>query len=683
MNTLRLARTAFLATLLGAAASTALAETQYFEGEYVCKNVVRHNFWAVDLGAKTAQIGIRRADRVNRPSLGSGSLEIEGDKVTLIGDRNTNLYANGTLADDGSALDLIWTNKQGKVNADCTPFTLTQTNDTPTDRWDAYLTLAETAEPITDDMERSLAMARELPHADLLPALDQQAYRQKRQAANKGFRTRYQSQIPKLIAASPVETPEGREQLRAELNRMQKFKFRVDLGGLYAQHLYRNDIAPDPAFFSDEAEACQLFKANPQFFSTDHLEAFVGLPRYWWTREQASALIERTESCAAQDLKVKRVADALVKSISTRFPELDAAVNAKQFLEDEAERHAALEPGLSAIADSGSFSIDRNKRNQLRISEAYYDLFYLEQVADAQTASLEVAKTEVDTMFDGETPIDVGTSIIASSVVACDEAFGRSHYNAASPMALLHKRCHDTASSVMKQRLETKLAAMQSGDFEAKDLEKDGKFELDSGTQRAAGILGLRELLSRYQSEQKTAQNKLIEIQVAKIDAALVVATDGDSAEFDALCEQADGNRALAQACDRGAKELAEGRLQAQCDAKIAASSLAEEYRDDVIAYTSPRTGQKAEVPVRDLICLMTRGDSFDFQTSGFSVWTTTQFTLGPKGDPNALVGDLALVSEDGSKVVWEVEALDSAPKGFKDIEPAIIIGCIAEKVRC
>ena len=172
-------------------------------------------------------------------------------------------------------------------------------------------------------------------------------------------------------------------------------------------------------------------------------------------------------------------------------------------------------------------------------------------------------------------------------------------------------------------------------------------------------------------------------VRVAKIEAAVARASDGDNEEFNALCEDVQNNRAMAQACGRGHEAIKAVRLQAQCDEKLAGSSLAEEYLDDVIAYTSPRNGEKAEVPVRELVCLMTRGDQFSFQTSGFSVWTTTQFTLGPKGDPDALVGDLALISEDGTRAVWEVEAIDSAPKGFEEIEPAVIIGCIAEKVRC
>jgi len=276
----RYARTAILAALLGATTATAYADTQYFEGEYVCKDIPRHNFWAVDLDAKTVQLGIRRLDRVNNPNLRTGTLEIDGNTLTLTGERNTNLYAKGTVSEDGRALDLTWTGRKGKPRAGCAPFTLTQTEDTPTARWDAFLALAEAPEPTTDDMENSLAMAREMPHAELLPALDQQVYRQKRQAANRDFRTRYQNRVPAIIAASSVATPEDRDKLRDELKRMKTFGFRIDLPGLYARHLYRNDITPSPAYLTAGEENCQPFKTNAQFFSTDHLEGFVGLPRY-------------------------------------------------------------------------------------------------------------------------------------------------------------------------------------------------------------------------------------------------------------------------------------------------------------------------------------------------------------------------------------------------------------------
>jgi len=361
---------------------------------------------------------------------------------------------------------------------------------------------------------------------------------------------------------------------------------------------------------------------------------------------------------------------------------MEAAVNAKQFLEDESTRHTALKPGLAAIKDTNSFSIDRNKRNELRVSDAYYALFYQGRVADILTASEETVRADIDTMFDGETAI-VPSTVFGGGIQNCDGAFGSNHYGNKTSMSELHEYCQATASNVLKERLDTKLALLKSDDITAEDLKSGGKFALDNPTKTAAIKLGLIDLANAYEAALRDTQTGFVTRQVAKIDAAVARVTEGDTSEFEALCENADGNRATAQACDRGTEALNAIRLQAQCNAKLASSSLDEEYLDDVIAYTSPRTGDKAEVPVRDLVCLMTRGDEFNFQTSGFSIWTTTQFTLGPKGDPDALVGDLALISEDGTKAVWEVETLDSTPKGFEDIEPAIIIGCIAEKVRC
>ena len=676
------ARTVLLAGLLGATGSMAQAETQYYEGTFTCKGIERHNFWAVDLDEKTAQVGIRRADRTNNPTINPATLEIDGDDIKLAGTRNARFFAKGTLSDGNNALSLIWTNKQGKVTATCDPFTLTRTDDTPEARWDAYIALVETPEPTTDDMERSIALTRQLPHADLLPALDQQAYRQKRQAANKAFRQRYQTRIPAIIAASAVATPEDRETLRAELTRMQNFKFRVDLPGLYAQHLYRNDVAPEPAFFSN-GEDCAQFSTKPQFYSVDHIENFVGLPRYWWTREQANGVIQQAESCAEQDPAMAGAVNQMTKAISSRFPELEAAVEAKQFLEDEATRHAALEPGLAAIKDSASFSIDRNKRNQLRVSEAYYGLFYRDAVTDIRTASVTAAKDTVPAIFADDTPIMPSTGFGSNSIQNCDDAFGARHYDAASPMAQVHKHCLAVAASALEDRINTKLAALESDDVAIDDLGPNGELSLDRNTQNAAARLGLGEILGQHSAAFSAAQANVLKVRVAKIEAAVARVTEGDSAEFDALCKDVQPNRAMAQACGRGHEAIKALRLQAQCDAKLAGSSLAEEYLDDVIAYTSPLDGRKAEIPVRELVCLMTRGDQFSFQTSGFSVWTTTQFTLGPKGAPDALVGDLALISEDGTRAVWEVEAIDSAPKGFEEIEPTVIIGCIAEKVRC
>ena len=535
-------------SFLAASASSAQAETAYFEGTYACKKNETRSFWVLNFEDNEAQFGLRRLNNRRKSGFENGTLVRDGQNIQIKGSNNDSFDARGTLSADGAALDLVWFNRKGQVLKRCQPFTLTKTDASPVEQWETLIALLDTPAPTADDFEKVLTLSRKLPNHEFLPTLDQQNYRKKRQTGYLQFNQRYKKRIPQLLAEADVATPEDRAKLRTEMVRMAKLGHHADLTSHYAQRLYRSDHDVVPAFFGEQPGHCEVLKVKGNFSSATNIENFVGLPRYWWTREQATDIIERAENCAANDRATAKTAKRMIKAISREFPGFEASVNAKTFLEDEASKHAALEPGLASLAETAQYTVPANKRRQLGVSEIFYQLFYSDGVGEAKAASIETGKAEVEKMFEGDAPIKPSSGL-GKAPLRCSEIFGIRFDDVESPYAQLNEHCRETAKGIMQKHLETLTVALNSGEHTSEDLAEGSELDFNRDSLRAATQLGLHDQASAYFNELNTKRLKLINNRMNKAILSMATGKGGDTAAFDALCKDAEHFQGLEHVC--------------------------------------------------------------------------------------------------------------------------------------
>lgn len=543
-------------SFLAASANSAHAETAYFEGNYVCGKQETRSFWALNFENNEVHFGLRRLNvqsfvgNNNNSGFETGTLVRDGQNIQIKG-ANFSFDARGTLSADGTALDLAWFNK-GQVLKRCQPFALTNTVASPVKQWDALIALLNTPAPTVVDMETMGTLVRKLPNRKFLPTLDQQNYQKKRQKSFVPFLGRYRDGIPQVLAETEVATPEDRAKLRSEMIRMSKLGYRAALTSHYAQRLYQSNQDVVPAFFGDQAGHCEQLKGKIKLSSAEDVENFVGLPRYWWTREQATDIIERAENCGANDRAIARSAKQLVTAISRQYPQFEASVSAKKILVDEANKHAALEPGIASLAQTAQYTIPANKRRQLGTSQFFYQLFYLDGIAEAKAASIKTGKEEVEKMFEGDAPIKPSSGL-AKAPLRCSEVFGIRFDDIESPYAQLNDHCRETAKAIMQNRLETLSAALNSSEPAVEDLVEGGELDFNRDSLRAATQLDLQDQANAYFEDLNTKlsskMSNHMSKQISKGIRAIILSNGEDVGAMGALCDDAEQFKEFEHMC--------------------------------------------------------------------------------------------------------------------------------------
>lgn len=380
------------------------AESKFYRGTHLCNGALSLDDWEALPGQARFNVFFRRADGLSFEAL-ELTAQSTGDGLLLSDGRGRPWLALRTQP-DGERLHGRWLTSQGKPQSACEPFTVERTESVKA-RMDGLFALLGAAEPTVGTARAAAAEQRRLPPIALLPELDQQAYRQRYAEAAPAFWKRFYATERKRLAEHPIETPEERTRLIAQVREGTGAAVTpqgsLDRDGAALQSaLDRLRLVADR--LADRSSPLRALPADGlcerisdfSFIDTDRLELAVGLPVEYWDRAFTEGLVKAAQAC--------KDGRTVVRLLTQSYPEIEKRGRSAAWLREQRERLLALPLTLAAFRDTNGLHLSQEDLRRNDIPRAAYERFVGSSL-ESRRADMERAATrEVEEGFARETP---------------------------------------------------------------------------------------------------------------------------------------------------------------------------------------------------------------------------------------------------------------------------------------
>ncbi|MHA3916415.1 hypothetical protein [Halovulum sp. GXIMD14793] len=357
----KLSLSTILVALCGPVCAVAEPIENYFRADpYSCRDKTYLAEWSVfgdTADAVTLNVFVRRTNRSNFDGstwkLQASDLETT---VDINGSNGRPLYRiSGILTETPEVISL---DRKGEVVPECDQ--VLKQVASPTERYADLLDLLKTPAPQPRDGLSVYHKLEQLPPLKMLPTLEQRSTKTELKTLQRSFWDNYRA------AASTTETPEllaGIAEVwltRKDDSRRRWHSENVLLAqNAFAKSLMSKDESPATMRVTETNLFCaRIDQIRNEWDWTNYLELATGLPVEFWTSEIAKDYLSKVENCENNR--------TFVKTLSERWPEIEARGAGLKRLEEERDKLAAMEVTLDSVAAANWLQTDRKLLNELR-----------------------------------------------------------------------------------------------------------------------------------------------------------------------------------------------------------------------------------------------------------------------------------------------------------------------------
>ena len=646
-HTMQLRITLLTAALLTSGAS--FAATQYYGGMYQCKSPGYLNL-AVSEG-KPANIDLRYY-LVEEDSYYHLKGEAEWGK-------NGGEFRDGSIGLRVKDNKATWLGWDGKVNEDCTPFTL-NARKPPLEEAQALLELLKTAGTDATGV-RSVAEAETaVPPADMLPELDRTATKQAIDQARSDYWARAFADRRQKVTTMPI-TGDGKDYLstvqpllNADMGPRGLFR-RYDNAAaaqkyenaLIAYRLAITGLDPMLARRSTK-ELCDRLNMFSGWYAntSERLQIATGIPFAFWTRDIAQETIDQLRNCKQGD-----AADWIVDN----FPTITQAADTYQAIIPKIKEMLALPDDHDTLVKTGGLTLDKTLREQYKLKNDDIDLM--------SGGALGQKRETIKNKISGDIPAIIDKALAEqeyrSQYKLCEELFEQ------TGMRDLVQQCAEIAPAHMAQ------AALNKAIANADNIHSIAAAREADWLQLPRVNNASDEAIAKAEAALEPARERIAKLILSDIDAQ--IAASPDSALSSDACPDAYRVPVTIQrafdSCVARVRAHNSAVAEAKCQTAIAASG-AKDIAENRIRLYSWRKGGEVEVNIGKLIC-----DSDMPITIGKSGWLSSSRELKAGVDGEEIIATIKPDKDD----VWTITAV----KGWTPPQDTPVSICLWNREVC
>lgn len=654
---MRMQKTLAAATVIAAASALPVlaAETIYVSGANVCGGNVHTNNWRISLQDNGTALFT-----VYQQQLGSSRVMVrefqgqpQGESYLLT--QKGHPWASVKI--DNDKVVGRWNNGNGVADVNCDPFSLAKVSD-PRTRFDEILGIYEVEEPSVEDAVRVAALAKFLPHVELLPELDQRSYQNRISGAYGKFWSRFFEIELKRKKDASLETPKDREKYLEEIRQMTDSNFGPE-GGIAnsgatkrfsvallkagADRLADTDSPMQPLPLS--RETCNAIESYG-YSGYEELDLIAGLPTEYWTRNYAEQLLEVARECDG----------SFTKALVNLYPTIEDNQRQVAWARSERQRLLDVPLELAAFKEANWLLVDEDRTRENKISREMVERFLGNGLSARRAAQVDAAIVEIKEEVESKNLIQDGFKILADY---CERKLGEKPWNV-DDLDPLFEGCEATVeahkASQGEKVLADRIAEIRGAPKSLQGVRDADWFRLNDGLE---GWYPSREMQQSYLSQALPLLQDALVVARKEVDEYYdgLAANVDLNAEIEDKCEGVPSDlefNEIRNACRVGIEKVSAAYEVAQCDADVKASGASDELLNSAIEQTGSSAGK---VWVKDLICGAAERDlKVTFSSSGMLWWGENHVEIGD--DKRAFSGKIEMDDASGLLKVSEIKSI-------------------------
>ncbi|GJE67237.1 hypothetical protein LNAOJCKE_4467 [Methylorubrum aminovorans] len=661
-------------------------EAKFYRGTHVCNGNLTLDDWEFSPADARFNVFFRRADGQSFQAL-ELTAQSTADGLVL-SDRRGRPWLALRTQPDGETLHGRWLSYQGRPQTECEPFTVERTESAKA-RMDGLFALFGEAEPTVRTARAAAAEQQRLPPIELLPELDQQAYRQRYAEAAPAFWKRFYEAERKRLADAPIATPEERERLVAALRAGSSAEATpqgslerdaaarqsaLDRLRLVADRLADQNSPLQPLPMDSLCERLSDFG----YIDTERLELAVGLPVEAWNRAFTESLIQQVQSC--------KEGKTVVRLLTQSYPEIERRGRNAAWLREQRERLCALPPTLATLRDTNGLHLSQEELRRNDVPRALYERFVGAPLEPRRAELERAAVREIEDAFAKETPTSLPLDQARSR---CQSLVGRSWGNDA--LSRLYKVCTEAADSyvdrTIRRSFQAQVERIEAAPKTFEGLRTNHWFLMDTGD--LAGAYPPPALLAEFNAKAAGARAEAVRAARDEVEKAFAAADPmARTPEAPILrcgrdpLPSDETLRPLVLACLDAARAFETRREEARCKEALKASGAG----DGLLAATiRPKPGSDTAIPVRQVVCGGARQTiAVTFPTSGMLWWSKQYMEVRLPNDPKRDEPRIVrwLIEPVSGKAEWAMTKLEAKTIDLPVAEE-LFLPCLARQGLC
>ncbi|WP_244474594.1 hypothetical protein [Methylobacterium sp. Leaf85] len=596
----------------------------FFKGSHVCDGVSTLDDWEFRPEGSAFDVFFRKTNASSFQKLELLAQETEGGLILV--DRRGRPWVAVRFGQNGDSLQGRWLTGQGKPQADCEPFTLARSESVKA-RIDRLFGLLGEARPSVETARSVAGEQQTLPPFDLLPDLDQQAYRQRYAEAAPTFWRRFYDAERKRLAELPVDPPAARAQVVEEMRAATSPALAPD-GSLDRNGAARQAALEFLRIVADRLAASgQPLEALPGdtvceriatfgYLDIERLEWAVGLPVEYWDRPFTEDLLRKAQSC--------KDGRTVVRLLSQSYPDIEKRRKAALWLREERERFLALPLTLTSFRETNGLQLGGDELRRNGVTRMAHDRFLGAPLDPRRIEMEQAAARELREAFDGESLKSLPLNEARSQ---CDRLVGTQWGNEA--LSRLYKTCtgiaEDYVAKSVRQVFQEQAGRIEAAPKTFAGLEANDWFLMGTGDVR--GIYPPAALVTEFNGKVAEVRAEAVRMATGEVDKAFAAADPLSDAPASGILQCGRGMipsheslRPLVQACQEGSRALAARRDELRCQEALKASGGGSGLLE---AALRPKAAAGNSFRVRQLVCEAARQKvTVTFPTSGMLWWS-------------------------------------------------------------
>ena len=496
-------------------------DSGFYNGSHVCNGALTLDDWEFRQEESSFDVFFRKTTASSFQKLELVVQDTDGG--LLLVDRRGRPWIAVRFGQNGDSLQGRWLTGQGKPQSDCEPFTLSRSESAKA-RMDRLFGLLGEAHPTVETARTVAEEQQKLPPIDLLPDLDQQAYRQRYAEAAPSFWRRFHDAERKRLAELPVAPPDARDRAVGEMRAVTSLTLApegsLDRNGAARQAAldFLRIVADRLAASGRPLEALPgdtLCERMATFGSIDveRLELAVGLPVEYWDRTFTEDLLQKAQSC--------KDGRTIGRLLSQSYPDIEKRRKAALWLREEQERLLALPLTLTSFRDTNGLQLSRDELRRNDVSRMAHDRFLGAPLETRRTEMEQAAARELQEVFGGESVKSLPLNEARSQ---CDRLVGTQWGNEA--LSRLHKTCtgmaEDYVARSVRQVFQEQVGRIEAAPRTFAGLEANNWFLMGTGDVR--GIYPPTALVTEFNGKVADARAEAVRIATGEVDKAFASA---------------------------------------------------------------------------------------------------------------------------------------------------------------
>ncbi|MHC2002669.1 hypothetical protein ACYQR9_19800 [Methylobacterium sp. CM6241] len=611
--------------IFGALSGEAKAiDSGFYNGSHVCNGALTLDDWEFRQEGSSFDVFFRKTTASSFQKLELVAQDTDGG--LLLVDRRGRPWIAVRFGQNGDSLQGRWLTGQGKPQSDCEPFTLSRSESAKA-RMDRLFGLLGETSPSVETVRTVAEEQQKLPPIDLLPDLDQQAYRQRYAEAAPTFWKRFYDAERKRLAELPVEPSDARDRAVGEMRAVTSLTLApegsLDRNGAARQAAldFLRIVADRLAASGQPLEALPgdtLCERMATFGSIDveRLELAVGLPVEYWDRAFTEDLLQKAQSC--------KDGRTIGRLLSQSYPDIEKRRKAALWLREERKRLLALPLTLTSFRDTNGLQLSRDELRRNDVSRMALDRFLGAPLETRRTEMEQAAARELQEVFGGDSLKSLPLNEARSQ---CDRLVGTQWGNEA--LSRLHKTCtgmaEDYVARSVRQVFQEQVGQIEAAPKTFAGLEANNWFLMGTGDVR--GIYPPAALVTEFNGKVAEVRAEAVRIATGEVDRAFAAADPVSDVTASPILQCGRGTiplheslRLLVQACQEGSRALAARRDELRCQEALKASGGGSGLLDATIR---PKAAAGNSFRVRQLVCEAARQKvTVTFPTSGMLWWS-------------------------------------------------------------